>query len=171
MNFSTNGMAALLSMLLFSMTSQCCNNSICVVTTKKLWQPKWYKLDKIGIFNGRYHHFHTLKQYLDNTVKFRLLDKGENICYGIWQWNTLGWCYSVALESVTLIQLSNTGLKQFIVIYHNAMCSRYSNKQRVLMHGHQGWNVRHGLCHIYMRYVYIYELFITFVSFVVCSLL
>ena len=46
-------------------------------------------------------------------------------------------------------------------------------KQRVLMHGHQGWNVRHGLCHIYMRYVYIYiyELFIAFVSFVVCSLL
>ena len=27
-------------------------------------------------------------------------------------------------------------------------------KKRVLMHGHQGWNVRHGLCHIYMRYVY-----------------
>ena len=40
-----------------------------------------------------------------------------------------------------------------------------SDKQRVLMHGHQGWNVRHGLCHIYMRYVYIYELFIAFVSF------
>ena len=30
------------------------------------------------------------------------------------------------------------------------------DKQRVLMHGHQGWNVRPGLCHIYMRYVYIY---------------
>ena len=45
------------------------------------------------------------------------------------------------------------------------------DKQRVLMHGHQGWNVRHGLCHIYMRYVYIYELFIAFVSFVVCPLL
>ena len=45
------------------------------------------------------------------------------------------------------------------------------NKQRVLMHGHQGWNVRHGLCHIYMIYVYIYELFIAFVCFVVCSLL
>ena len=28
------------------------------------------------------------------------------------------------------------------------------DKQRVLMHGHQGWNIRHGLCHIYMRYVY-----------------
>ena len=45
------------------------------------------------------------------------------------------------------------------------------NKQRVLMHRHQGWNVRHGLCHIYMRYLYIYELFIAFVCFVVCSLL
>ena len=31
-----------------------------------------------------------------------------------------------------------------------------TDKQRVLMHRHQGWNVRHGLCHIYMRYVYIY---------------
>ena len=30
------------------------------------------------------------------------------------------------------------------------------DKQRVLMHGHQGWNARHGLCQIYMRYVYIY---------------
>ena len=46
-----------------------------------------------------------------------------------------------------------------------------NNKQRVLMHRHQGWNVRHGLCHIYMRYLYIYELFIAFVCFVVCSLL
>ena len=30
------------------------------------------------------------------------------------------------------------------------------DKQRVLMHGHQEWNVRHGLCHIYMIYVYIW---------------
>ena len=44
-------------------------------------------------------------------------------------------------------------------------------KQWVLMHRHQGWNVQHGLCHIYMRYLYIYELFIAFVCFVVCSLL
>ena len=33
------------------------------------------------------------------------------------------------------------------------------DKQRVLMHGHQGWNVRHGLCHIYMRYVYIWVVY------------
>ena len=34
-----------------------------------------------------------------------------------------------------------------------------NNKQRVLMHGHQGWNVRHGLCHIYMIYVYIWVVY------------
>ena len=32
-------------------------------------------------------------------------------------------------------------------------------KQRVLMHGHHGWNVRHGLCHIYMIYVYIWVVY------------
>ena len=32
-------------------------------------------------------------------------------------------------------------------------------KQRVLMHGHQGWNVRHGLCHIYMIYVNIWVVY------------
>ena len=34
-----------------------------------------------------------------------------------------------------------------------------SDKQRVLMHGHQGWNVRHGLCHIYKIYVYIWVVY------------
>ena len=33
------------------------------------------------------------------------------------------------------------------------------DKRRVLMHGHQGWNVRHGLCHIYMIYVYIWVVY------------
>ena len=54
---------------------------------------------------------------------------------------------------------------------HGVQCRTCDNKQRVLMHRHQGLNVRHGLCHIYMRYLYIYELFIAFVCFVVCSLL
>ena len=35
-------------------------------------------------------------------------------------------------------------------------CTQGWYKQQVLMHGHQGWNVRHGLCHIYMIYVYIW---------------
>ena len=37
--------------------------------------------------------------------------------------------------------------------------SKHLHKQRVLMHGHQGWNVRHGLCHIYMIYVYIWVVY------------
>ena len=58
-----------------------------------------------------------------------------------------------------------------ITLFGEMSCWNHINKQRVLMHGHQGWNVRHGLCHIYMTYVYIYELFIAFVCFVFCSLL
>ena len=38
-------------------------------------------------------------------------------------------------------------------------CDQKELKQRVLMHGHQGWNVRHGLCHIYMIYVYIWVVY------------
>ena len=45
----------------------------------------------------------------------------------------------------------STKLIQVKIIYHY--------KQRVLMHGHQGWNVRHGLCHIYMIYVYIWVVY------------
>ena len=41
----------------------------------------------------------------------------------------------------------------------NKILIKPHNKQRVLMHGHQGWNVRHGLCHIYMRYVYIWVVY------------
>ena len=59
----------------------------------------------------------------------------------------------------------------FLSHTHKTSYRLWPNKQRVLMHRHQGWNVRHGLCHIYMRYLYIYELFIAFVCFVVCSLL
>ena len=65
----------------------------------------------------------------------------------------------------TLITSWETALRWISLGFTNV------NKQRVLMHRHQGLNVRHGLCHIYMRYLYIYELFIAFVCFVVCSLL
>ena len=42
------------------------------------------------------------------------------------------------------------------VLCRQCFCRTYGYKQRVLMHRHQGLNVRHGLCHIYMRYLYIY---------------
>ena len=50
--------------------------------------------------------------------------------------------------------------KHIVVDSKNIFCyDRWMNKQRVLMHGHQGWNVRHGLCHIYMIYVYIWVVY------------
>ena len=39
------------------------------------------------------------------------------------------------------------------------LCIQKCYKQRVLMHRHQGCNVRHGLCHIYMRYLYIWVVY------------
>ena len=65
--------------------------------------------------------------------------------------------------------IPDSTLLYMYVCWHN--CMNKPHKQRVLMHRHQGLNVRHGLCYIYMRYLYIYELFIAFVCFVVCSLL
>ena len=80
------------------------------------------------------------------------------------------WGINVAVIPVSHALFSQLLMRLMLLIY----CVVYINrchKQRVLMHRHQGWNVRQGLCHIYMRYLYIYELFIAFVSFVVCSLL
>ena len=45
---------------------------------------------------------------------------------------------------------------QIFDVHFHVGLNKLLNKQRVLMHGHQGWNVRHGLCHIYMIYVYIW---------------
>ena len=56
-----------------------------------------------------------------------------------------------ALMLTKLISIANT-LELCLFFIELSVC----HKQQVLMHGHQGWNVRHGLCHIYMRYVYIY---------------
>ena len=62
-------------------------------------------------------------QIIWDKVKFGIYDKSKNICCGIWQLITLGWCYSVVLEAVPLGHLGNTSLELFIVKYHNATCS------------------------------------------------
>ena len=56
------------------------------------------------------------------------------------------------LGSETYIHDYTSG-RSLVIMHHNR------TKQRVLMHGHQGWNVRHGLCHIYMIYVYIWVVY------------
>ena len=45
------------------------------------------------------------------------------------------------------------------IIIQPMISLKNAHKQRVLMHRHQGWNVRHGLCHIYTRYLYIWVVY------------
>ena len=59
--------------------------------------------------------------------------------------------FCIGLNVVTIWQQSST--------LSNDTFPKRQNNQRVLMHGHQGWNVRHGLCHIYMIYVYIWVVY------------
>ena len=61
--------------------------------------------------------------------------------------------------------ISIPSINPLATLWSMPVCVAFSDKQRVLMHRHQGLNVRHGLCHIYMRYLYIYELFIAFCLF------
>ena len=76
---------------------------------------------------------------------------------GLWLSNLLstdhGWKFSVAATQSPLL-LSPLLRGHVLSIDRNVI-----NKQRVLMHGHQGWNVRHGLCRIYMIYVYIWVVY------------
>ena len=70
------------------------------------------------------------------------------------------WCpdtYNEVLMSAFASQITSLTIvftQQFI-----QGADQRKHKQRVLMHGHQGWNVRHGLCHIYMIYVYIWVVY------------
>ena len=60
-------------------------------------------------------------------------------------------CYRLTLNHQYIDGLCKSSFKRAKKVGTKAL-----HKQRVLMHGHQGWNVRHGLCHIYMIYIYIY---------------
>ena len=73
--------------------------------------------------------------------------------YSIQQWHCsrFHW-WSVGIDSDDGMTWWHRGSNTYLI-----QCC--GNKQRVLMHGHQGWNVRHGLCHIYMIYVYIWVLY------------
>ena len=64
--------------------------------------------------------------------------------------------YSLKRRHLTDIGIHIINLRRFDDRLRFIMWISIPHKQRVLMHRHQGWNVRHGLCHIYMRYIYIY---------------
>ena len=110
-----------------------------------------------------YEHHTLYKRGHNEELMWQILARNDFAIYNhiYWDWCTLAlWC---TFEKTTC------HIRAWRVCMLGLFQRKY--KQRVLMHRHQGLNVRHGLCHIYMRYLYIYELFIAFVCFVVCSLL
>ena len=89
--------------------------------------------------------------YMNQFVKVH-----DTICL---HWATMS--RNKSRESTKSEQVVWNGEKQVAHLHAPTRWWTYNkDKQRVLMHRHQGWNVRHGLCHIYLRYLYIYELFI-----------
>ena len=64
-------------------------------------------------------------------------------------------CSSFIIAGIILCMRPANERRCYIVTSSLLGWPHIQNKQRVLMHGHQGWNVRHSLCHIYMIYVYI----------------
>ena len=113
------------------------------------------------------------------TRRFPFTKMNVNISFrkwGIFRFNTSVLINQIDNITTTKLRLTKprayfTGVLYVWVLVLSCGWPKEQYKQRVLMHRHQGLNVRHGLCHIYMRYLYIYELFIAFVCFVVCSLL
>ena len=75
-----------------------------------------------------------------------------NQCWNIVNWTLGTQCHEILIE----IFIQKMHLKISEKWRPSCIDTNAFNKQRVLMHRHQGWNVRHGLCHIYMRYIYIY---------------
>ena len=70
----------------------------------------------------------------------------------------------ISKSRLNVILASHMARTQYVARHYSSKVTPHephdaSNKQRVLMHGHQGWNVRHGLCHIYMIYVYIWVVY------------
>ena len=76
---------------------------------------------------------------------------------------SLFWAVQTTNKNISLWLLGDwRKIERWVYTCENGIHVRKWNKahkQRVLMHGHQGWNVRHGLCHIYMRYLYIWVVY------------
>ena len=87
------------------------------------------------------------------------------------------WCGSMSPHGVTRAQWKTSSIWRHLYsgnfntcMYLKHKCLYNVNKAREpswyqfyhhwrYKHGHQGWNVRHGLCHIYMIYVYIWVVY------------
>ena len=147
--------------------------------------PLLVKWDRLTILPHLLRHLISLRQHESSVTNLFTKDIAtprssislRKIMLTKWIFELGYWMVAVLPANQKLGRLLSTKMDFDVVsekVPWGYLCNYWLNvydKQRVLMHRHQGWNVRHGLCHIYMRYLYIYELFIAFVCFVVCSLL
>ena len=164
------------SCVLFSFCLMDCFNDT-ESTTQLFHIYQWTRIKNNFTHWGRATHtlqYQQSRQSLVQIMAWRLFGAkslSEPMHWLIVHW-ILGNLFKWNLNQTTTIFIQEKHLEMFSGKWRSfCLGLNVSNKQRVLMHRHQGWNVRHGLCHIYMRYLYIYELFIAFVCFVVCSLL
>ena len=109
-----------------------------------------------------YLHHYCFRQWLDDC---NVPSHSLRWCWFIINWTQRNYNVSntVFRQNQMPFKMSSTisnhvcsGLDGLRLYHLSCVCHKETYKQRVLMHRHQGWNVRHGLCHIYMRYLYIY---------------
>ena len=117
---------------------------LCIVQYYTEWVfIKIYYMSQTLIIGVVYRSLNNNIADVDNCMRFVLEDTAYQHCYMLCDAN---------LDLLKYVLHPATG--KFVCIIPTSM-----TKQRVLMHGHQGWNVRHGLCHIYMIYVYIWVVY------------
>ena len=150
-----------------------------------MWQTLQWRHNERDGFSNHWHLECLLKHLFrcrsKKSSKFCVtgLCEGNTVTYGFPSQRasnaenvSIWWCHHVMKKGFAIsVWWMARNANLCISIAEKKTLQHLKDKQRVLMHRHQGLNVRHGLCHIYMRYLYIYELFIAFVCFVVCSLL
>ena len=132
------------------------------------WMP-WLDTEYLCLFQWLNHSVITIEK--KKTVFFHFVigsrELWKNLFWNIFLLNFVHYTESEAwffmnytnhnCDSITSHVLAHCGL---VTPYGKInLVQLGSDKQRVLMHGHQGWNVRHGLCHIYMIYVYIWAVY------------
>ena len=100
----------------------------------------------------------TLLTFIDKVIQ--AIENGE---YAIGVFLDFSKAFDTVDHKILLDKLDHYGIRgcalSWFRSYLNHGLQYVTYKQRVLMHGHQGWNVRHGLCHIYMIYVYIWVVY------------
>ena len=137
-----------------------CHNSSAVVTCANLWSDRIIKMKIRAII------FYKKISIMSSSVFCEIVPRCSPLSlhwFPQWLKYESGRCLHHRWGVLHIYVIFAIKVYLILLWYLIDLWITFMYKQRVLMHRHQGLNVRHGLCHIYMRYLYIYELFIAFV--------